>query len=262
MNARALAGTFVFVLAACGGGGSAGVPGLPIANPPFAGPPVAPQGSASLTITVPPRTTSTMRSTRFVSPNAASLVITVVTVNGIAPTATQAPVNPTTVALSTAGGGNCTVSPSGETCTVALPAPTGSVKYLLQLEDGAARVLATNTVTFTIVASAANQSFAAQLNGVVASVVVTAPKLGAGTSFSGPITVQAFDASGALIVGSAPYANAFTLTDNDASGHTSLTDNGTTALTVTVLSPNDVVILNYDGASIAQPTFTATIPPG
>ena len=96
---------------------------------------------------------------------------------------------------------------------------------------------------------------------VVASVIVTLPVTRAGTSFSGPITVQAFDRNGVLIVGSAPYANPFTLTDTDASTHTSLTNGSVTAKTVTVATPNDVVILNYDGAAVAAYTVTATIPP-
>ena len=72
--------------------------------------------------------------------------------------------------------------------------------------------------------------------------------------------MQAFDASGALIVGAAPYANPFTLTDNDGSGATSLTDNATTGLAVTVAGPNDVVILNYDGSAIDPFTISATVP--
>jgi hypothetical protein len=97
---------------------------------------------------------------------------------------------------------------------------------------------------------------------VVASVTVTLPSTHAGTAFSGPITVQAFDRFGLLIVGAAPYANPFTLTDGDASAHTSLTVGAVTAKTVTVATPNDVVILNYDGAAVAPYTVTATIPPG
>jgi hypothetical protein len=105
----------------------------------------------------------------------------------------------------------------------------------------------------------ANPSLAAQLDGIVASVTVSAPHLQPGTSFSGPITVNAFDASGALIVGPAPFAFPFTLTDTDGSNHTSLTDNGSTGKSVSDGSPNDVVILNYDGANIPSFQITVTI---
>jgi hypothetical protein len=214
-------------------------------------------GSATVTFTV---NTGSVTIAQFVSPNSASISITVVSVNGSPPTAAQAPVNPTSVALSTASGGNCVVSGSGETCTVPLPVPTGAVTYLFQLKDSASHVLGRSTVNFTV-PGGSNQTFSAVVNGVVASVTVTLPATHAGTAFSGPITVQAFDASGALIVGSAQYANAFTLTDSDTTAHTSLTNNGVTAKTVTVLGPNDVVILNYDGAAIPPYTVTATIPP-
>ena len=261
MNARVLALTSLFVLAACGGGG--GAANAPLSDLPPNSPQLGPQSSASLTLTVPRGPSSSKRSPDYVSPNSASIEITVLTVNGSAPTATQVPVNPTTAALSTASGGNCTVSGAGETCTVQIPAPTGAVQYRFRLKDaGAVHVLAQNTVTLTIAAGVANQSFSVQLDGVVASVTTTLPVLTPGTSFSGPITVQAFDASGAMIVGSAPYANPFTLTDNDKTGHTSLTLNSQTALTVgPVMTPNDVVILNYDGGPDVPFTVTATITP-
>ena len=214
-------------------------------------------GSTTATFTV---NTAVLTIPQFVSPNAASVSITVVSVNGSPPTVAQAPVNPTSAALSSSAGGSCTTPPAGRTCTVPLPAPTGAVTYLLQLKDATARILGRNTVTFTV-PGGTNQTLSAVVNGVVANVTVTLPSTHAGTAFSGPITVQAFDASGALITGSSPYANAFTLTDSDASTHTSLTDNGVTAKTVTVLGPNDVVILNYDGTAIPPYTVTATIPP-
>ena len=184
-------------------------------------------------MTVPRNTDAAKRGPRYVSPNSASLRTTVKTVNGQPPTSTQVPQNPSTTALSTAQGGNCTVTPAGETCTVTIPTPTGTVVYQFDLLDSNNNVLATNTVTFTIAAGSNNPALAAQLDGVVATVTVTAPNLQPGTSFSGPITVNAYDASGALIVGAAPFANPFTLTDTDGTTHTSLTDGSTTGKSVT-----------------------------
>jgi hypothetical protein len=218
-------------------------------------------GTATLTLDVPRGGSSARRAPKFVSPNSAFLVVTVKTVNGQPPTASQVPpaLNPQTFALSTAPGGNCQTSPSGETCTVTIPAPTGQVAYQFDLLDASQHKLATNTLTFTIAAGSA-PNLQAVLDGIVASVVVSTPTLTAGQSFSGPITVQAFDASGALIVGNAPYANPFTLTDNDSTGATLLTNGGTTALAVTVGSPNDVVILNFDGEDVDPFTVSDTIP--
>jgi hypothetical protein len=257
MNTRAVAFGSVLLLvasgiAACSGGGSG-------TSTPVTAPTTSPlEGlTGTLTLTVPRNTDSAHRSPRFVSPNSAFIVVTVKTVNGQPPTATQVPVNPTTTALSTGSGGNCVVAPSGEVCTIKIPAPTGTVVYQFDLLDSANHKLATNTVTFTILAGSTNPNLSAQLDGIVATVTVITPHLQPGTAFSGPITVNAFDASGALIVGPAPYAYPFTLTDTDTSTHTSLTNNGVTGKTVTVVSPNDVVILNYDGANI--PSFSITV---
>ncbi|HEY6235530.1 MAG TPA: hypothetical protein VIW69_10555 [Candidatus Elarobacter sp.] len=261
MNMRAVAVASLVLLAGCGGGGgSTPAPQQPpVQLPPVASAPAA--GSATLTLDVPRGSSSAQRTPKYVSPNSKTLVVTVKTVNGQPPTAAQVPpaLNPETFPLSTAPGGNCTVSPNGETCTVTIPAPTGQVTYQFDLFDASNNKLATNTLTFTI-AAGSSPNLQAQLNGIVSTVTVTAPTLNAGTSFSGPITVQAFDASGALITGSAPYNNPFTLTDNDASGSTSLTDGATTGLVVTVAGPNDVVILNYDGTDVDPFTITATVP--
>ncbi|MDQ6942896.1 MAG: hypothetical protein M3169_10355, partial [Candidatus Eremiobacteraeota bacterium] len=266
MNTRAVAFGSVLLLvasgiAACsgGGGGSAVSPVAPVTGPtnsPMSGP------TGTLTLTIPRNPSASKRSPQFVSPGSAFLRTTVKTVNGQPPTATQVPVNPTTTALTTGAGGNCTAGPSGETCTVTIPAPSGSVVYQFDLLDASQQLLATITVTLTIQPGSTNPNLQATLDGVVASVTITAPHLQPGTSFSGPITVQAFDASGALITGLAPYAFAFTLTDNDGTTHTSLTDGGTTGKTITDGSPNDVVILNYDGANIASFSISYTLQGG
>jgi len=262
MNTRAVAVASLVLLAGCGGGG--GSAPTPQQQPtvqatPAAAVPAA--GSARLTLDVPRSGSSAQRAPRYVSPNSAKLVVTVLSVNGSAPSATQVPpaLNPSSFPLTTAPGGNCTTSANGETCTVTIPAPTGQVTYQFDVFDIANNKLSTNTLTYTI-AAGSSPNLQAQLNGIVSTVTVTAPTLTAGTSFSGPIAVQAFDASGALIVGPAPYNNPFTLTDNDASGATSLTDGGTTGLVVTVGTPNDVVILNFDGEDIDPFTISATVP--
>ncbi len=190
----------------------------------------------------------------YVSPNAASLMITVKTVNGQPPTTAQVPQNPSTVALSTGSGGNCTVAPTGETCTIPIPEPAGTVAYQFDELDSHGNKLATNTVTLQVPASPTN--FNVTLNGIVATVSIAGPQLHPSTSFSGPVTVQSFDASGGAIVGPAPFAYPFTIADNDSSPHTSLTLNGNTGKTVATTTPDDVVILNYDGANIPPFTFS------
>ena len=244
-------------LAACQGGGGSSSIATPVSSvatmTPLSG------ATATLTLTVPRAASesSDRRVPRYVSVNSAALVTTVITVNGSAPTSTQVPVNPSTAPLSSASGGNCTSGPAGLTCTVTIPAPTGSVVYQFDLIDAGGHKLATNTLTLQI-QPGANSNLQAQLRGIVASVTIGAPTLHQGTAFSGPITVQAFDASGAQITGAGPYALALTVTDNDPSAHTSLTANAQTAKSVAVNDPNVVVILNYDGGPASSFTLTVT----
>jgi len=254
MNTRAVAVASLIFLAGCGGGSSTPAPVGPVPSPvPTATP--AP-GTATLTLGVPRSGSSAQRAPRAAGSTAAFLVVTVKTVDGQPPTAAQVPTNPTTIALSTAAGGNCTTSPSGETCTVTIPAPPGQVTYQFDVLDANNNKLATITATFTITPGT-TPHLSSAVNGLVASVVVTPPTLTAGTPFNGPITVQAFDAGGTLIVGSTPYANPFTLTDNDATGATSLSDGTMSGLTVTVGAPSDVVNLSYTGT--ADDPFTLSI---
>ena len=263
MNTRASAVASLVFLAGCGGGSSTPAPIGPVPTPlPTATP--AP-GTAKLTIGVPRSGSSVQRSGSSVvrAPRAgsvaSSLVVTVRTVDGQPPTSAQVPVNPQTIPLSTAAGGNCTTSPSGETCTVTIYAPPGQVTYQFDVFDANNNKLATTTATYTI-APGTTPNLTTSVNGLVASVVVTAPTLSAGTPFTGPITVQAFDAGGTLIVGSTPYANPFTLTDNDTTGATSLNDGTQNGATVTVGGPNDVVNLVYTGTADDPFTLTIAIP--
>ena len=250
MNKRALIVASLLVLAGCGGGGggsSAVAPPPPVPSPTAT--PVAALGSATLTLSIPRATSAGQVLPQFVSPGTTSISIVINSVDGNTTLPAGVP-RTTTVALTTTGANPpCTASPSGQTCTVPIPAPTGVVNYTFSLLDASNNVLAVATVSFTIAAGSNNPSLRAVLNGVVKTVSVFIPQFSSGTSFSGPITVNAYDASGALIVGGAPYFAPFTLTDGDTSGHTSLTNGGTTGLTVTVNSPNDVVIMNYDGAT-------------
>jgi hypothetical protein len=258
MNMRAVAVASLVILAGCGGGSSTPAPVGPVPSPvPTATP--AP-GTARLTIGVPRSGSSAQRAPKAAS-TAAFLKVTILSVDGQPPTSAQVnpAQNPQTIPLSTATGGNCTTSPSGETCTVTILAPPGTVTYQFDVLDANNTVLATTTATYTITPGT-TPNLSTAVKGIVASVTVTAPTLNAGTSFAGPLTVQAFDAGGTLIVGSTPYANPFTLTDNDATGATSISDGIMSGPTITVGAPNDVVNLSYTGTADDPFTLTIAIP--
>ena len=256
MNTRAVAVASLIFLAACGGGSSGPPPTGPVPTPiPTASP--AP-GTATVSLNLPRTGSSAARSPRATTP-ATKLVVTVTSIDGQPPTAAQVPTNPTTIALSTAPGGNCTASPSGETCTVTIPAPPGQVTYQFDLFDANNNKVATATVT-VVITPGTTPNLNVALKAIVASVTASAPTLNAGTQFAGPITLQEFDAGGTLITGSAPFANPFTLTDNDTTGATTLTANSVTGATVTVNAATDVVTLTYDGNADDPFTLTYVIP--
>ncbi|GAC1583750.1 MAG: hypothetical protein NVS3B7_19130 [Candidatus Elarobacter sp.] len=259
---RAAAAIVVVLLAGCGGGAVS--PNS--LQPPAASGPRSTLGTATLTLVVPRGTSAGQRAPRYVSPNSSYLVVTVVSVDGQPPTAAQVPaaVNSQKLPLATTPGGNCAAGPGGTTCTVTVPAPAGQVTYRFDLFDASNNKLATLTQTYAI-APGTTSNLQAVLRGIAVSVVISVPSIRFGTAFSGPLGVAAYDASGALIVGSAPYASSFTLTESDTSGHTSLTVNATTGVTAVVTGPNDVVIFNFDGQRNASFTITASggsLPPG
>ncbi len=255
---RALAVASILVLAGCGGGGggSSATPPAPAPSPTAKAPGPQPAGKATLTIAIPRVVpAASARAPRYVSPNTTAIDVTVNSVDGNTTLPAGVP-RDTVTQLSTAPGGNCTVGSAGETCTIAISAPAGSVSYSFTLLDNASPTphqLATNTLTYAI-APGSTPNLQAPLDGIVASVQITAPAFSAGTSYSGPLVVTAYDASGAQITGSQPYWKPFDLTDGDGSGNTSLTANGRTGSTVTLGTPNDGVIINYNGQ--ATDTFT------
>jgi hypothetical protein len=158
----------------------------------------------------------------------------------------------------TSGSSNCPTSGAqGYSCTATVAATVGPHTFVLSLypePNATGPVLSTGTATATIGAGVAN-TVSLTLDGVPASITIalanTAPSVGAPVNVK--LVVNVLDASGATIVGGAPYTNPVTLTDSDASGATKLSS--------TVLaSPSDVtnLTLNYSGATLAQAIIGAT----
>jgi hypothetical protein len=266
------ASTLLF--AGCGGSGSAPATGGAPLAPAMSSPGVVTTQSGTLTLTFPrsgygASKTARARSPQYISPNAAAIVITVVSINGVTTLPAGVP-SPATVQLSTAPGGNCSISGSTETCVIPVPTPAGSVAYNFQILGPAPAnaVLSENNVTQTIVAGTGGTNIATVLLGLVAGVSVAPPSFAFGVPSTAPIIISSLDATGATITGTSGFWQPFTLTDNDTQDGTSLSDGAQHGATVTVMSPNDVVDLVYPGAGLNPPaafTFTvsgASIPPG
>jgi hypothetical protein len=229
-------------LSGCGGGGSSSPVSPAGAQPtPTGVPTTTPSGwkqtatvSLSWNLSTRPGSVAA-RKPQYVSPSSASLVTTVLSVNGL--TGSNIPSwvapNPTTLTLTTTGPNPpCAVSVGVETCAATIPAPPGSVTYSFVIADGSSNVLSetpTAGVTFTIAQGQSNTSLSVSLEAVVASVQPTtsgsaiAP-LAAGTPSQQTIAVNAYDADANQITnGSAiTYEDPFAITDPDPTGQTML----------------------------------------
>ncbi len=186
-----------------------------------------------------------MRGPKYISQNTQSASIAV---NGG---------TPVIVDLS-ATSGNCVPAPGGgRTCTATVNAPVGAdtfTEIMYAGANGTGAALSQNTTSATIVAGQAN-SVAITLEGIVASIGLAlanpTPQIGVATTTA--LTVTFKDASGAAIVGTAPFTQPITLTDSDTTG--------ATKLSATVLnSPQDEsgLTVAYNGAAIGPVTFGAT----
>jgi len=233
----------VLALAACGGGGSSPntvTPVIPVAQ----GKLVTPQ----FTIVIPAKKSSAKRRPEFVSTGTASITITLTSVGGNTPTVT-----PTSVTTNISGA-SCS---SG--CTVGgPPSPPGQADaYTLVTFDGnggAGNQLDTGSVTFTPTVGI-NNAASLTMHGIPVTVTVSGSTLVADVALgSESLTVDAYDADSNLIVGTASYSNPITLTDNDATGITSL--GGSASVVVT--GPTTAVSLNYNGQAVNNFTITAS----
>ena len=244
------------LLAACGGGGgSVGGTG----SPPPAGAPTprasacASPGTTSATFTflIPAALQQHGRAPQYVSVNATSATIVLVSVNGGPPPACTA----TTIASLT--GAACQSSAGVRTCSVAAPAVPGTDVFSLSVTDSAGDVLGIGGTTVGVTAGVAN-SGSVTLSGIVAALTLALPSgVTANVPAAAPAVVTAADASGATITGPAPFASPVALADIDPSGATTLYVNGTASSTLR--SPADVVTVRYSGLAIVPPTITATV---
>jgi hypothetical protein len=227
-------------LAACGGGGSSGasVP-APTAAPP------AGTASVKLVITIPAASTAPAAAKRrpaYISSNTQSAAIAV---NGAAPV----------IVNLAAGSLNCKTSPGGgRSCTASISAPAGSDTFAEETyasTNATGPILSQAATSANIVVGQANV-VALTLDGVVASVslmlVDPTPPLGS-TTVTG-LVANFDDASGAAIIGPAPFVNPITISDSDTTGATVLSKS-------TLTSPGDAVGLSvtYNGNPIPPAVF-------
>jgi hypothetical protein len=260
----------VVALAGCGGGGG----GSNAPAPTTPGGPTQTQGklvTPQFYIVVPPKSTAAKaRATKgarkpdYVSSAAASVTITLVSVNG----STSNLPTPSSVS-SNISGTNCTVA---NPCPVpGPPSPPGVPDvYTITTFDGAvANSVATGNaldsggVTFTPTVGT-NTVKVVTLDGIPSIVVITTPgTLTAGTaSQTETLSVTVQDHSTESITG--PFANSVTITNSDTIGTQGVTLSDTesgcnnTGTSCTITDNTDTITLNYGGLAENPVTFSSS----
>jgi large repetitive protein len=266
MNARLQSLGFAFgtalalaSLSACGGGGGSAPSGsLPSTGNTGT---AAPQGTANAAITLslqqysPLSTAAVKRRAAFVSPATAQISLTVVSVNGAAVSG-----SPTTFPVSPSSPG-CAGASGVVTCTLNANIPIGSDVLQASTLDANGHSLGSSTITATITQNATN-AIALAIGGQIASLqmYLSRSSFSSGTAATSNVIVVPLDQSGAEIVNPGNYNPSIAVTSsNSVSGHVSLITDGTnTGQSATIVSPNDQIVVNYDGvATSGSSTITA-----
>jgi len=244
------------LLAACGGGG--GASSLP-AHPGSSATPGATASSSPVTqtfvLTIPAQTStaSNHRRSSYISPDTASIRITVQSVNGASAT-----IAPTVVKLA-AGVAGCASDSAGDlTCTVAAAAAAGLDVFAISTyasSTGTGTPLASTTLAENVVAGSSTP-VTLSLGGVPAAIAfspASLPLVNDGAIHRYAVTLDAVDAAGATIVGSAAYQSPIAL---------QITGDPTHALslsTASVSQPGTVLTVTFDGSkSLSNGLITAT----
>jgi hypothetical protein len=186
----------------------------------------------------------------YVTASVQSVVIVLVSVNGIAPVA-----GVTTSVTDSVVGASCP-------CTVAGPTvPAGTDVFTLTTYDGAngsGHAISTNSPSIVITAGQTSSNIVA-LEGIPASLTISGVPSGAADAGFPPtaFNVTVKDADGNTITGT--YARAVSLTDTDTTGATTISTTGTdTPPAAKLLSSSDSAKLAYTGLAIATATLTAS----
>jgi streptogramin lyase len=239
MTKRCIAIVAIAALSACGGGGGTSiVPASPASSPSSA--PTSGPNALTFSIVIPSASTAPAKTRRpaYVSPNTGSIGITLESVNGVAQSAAP------TVAAVGASASGCASSTSGVTCKLAVSAPSGDDLFAIatyQSNNGTGAVLASTAIAANPATS--GSTVALDLGGVPASLSFSPahlPLVDNETVQSIPVTLNVADASGATIVGSAPFQSPVSLQiQNDPAGALALS-------TSSVSAPGSVVTVTYN----------------
>jgi hypothetical protein len=250
------------LIAACGGGT---MPNGPVVNDPGSGttPPPTQLVNVKVTVTVPSRNTQRVRP-GYVSVNTQSLVIQLASVNGSGVTG----VNPTTIntvsrargCKAVAGQTVCTAtttgSPGEDVFSVTTYADTNANGAVLSVGSVQAKVRSGDGLQIS-------NKLSLTLDSVIASLQlsVTPAYTKRGKPATAAVALNAFDASGAQIVGPSEYTAPIALAiDGDGNDSFALHSGGKSGSSLNFVKPTSGITLSYDGNGQASSiTLAATV---
>ncbi|HYL28086.1 MAG TPA: hypothetical protein VEW74_09650 [Candidatus Nitrosotalea sp.] len=251
-------------LAACGGGGS--LPNGSVVNSP-GGPPPSPPPlvNVKVTVTVPPHTKGHAINPNYISVNTESLVIQLASVNGQGVSG----VNPTTI-NTLARSHDCKSGSGGTVCTATTKGSPGDDVFAVTTYDGTnatGAVLSVGTVQAKISGGGGgvqvSNTLSLTLYGVIAGITLAiAPNQGKrGSATKGAVTLNAYDASGAQIVGPSKFATPMSLAiQGDAQNAFLLHVGGKSGTSFSIVRPTSKIELSYDGnAQASSITLAASV---
>jgi hypothetical protein len=250
------------LISACGGSpntpngsfvGSGGNPG---------GPPTR-LVEVKVTVTIPSRTRGAKPN--YVSPNTESLAIQLASVNGKGVTG----VNPT-ILNTVPKAHDCKAGPNGIICTATAEGSPGSDVFAATAYAGTGAtgsVLSAGTVKATIGSGGGSvgisNGLSLTLDGIIAALKLSLSPKNAkrGTRATAAVTLDAYDASGAEIVGPSDYSEPISVVVEGDSNHSfRLHDARGSGESLTITKPTGDITLTYDGNKQASPiTLQASV---
>src|SRR5580658_10658952 len=216
--------------------------------------------AVKVTVTVPSRTRGAKPN--YVSPNTQSLAIQLASVNGKGVSG----VNPT-ILDTVPKARDCKAGPNGIVCTATAQGSPGRDVFSAVAYSGTAAtgaVLSSGTVEATIGSGGGSVGISNRLSltleGVIASLKLgLSPKNAKrGIRTTATVTLDAYDASGAEIVGPSDYAEPLSLAIQGDSNHSfRLHDARGSGESLTINKPTGDITLTYDGNNEASPITVA-----
>ena len=255
MNRRISCAALLTFLTACGGGGT--MPNGPVVNDPGGGdPPPTQRVNVKVTVTVPQGSKARAIRPDYVSVNTQSLVIELSSVDGKGVSG----INPTTINTQSSSR-NCKEEARARACSAVATGSPGDDVFSVTTYAGAnatGAVLSVGTVRSEVRGGGTVQisnRLSLTLDGVIAALklMLSPDHSDRGKPVESAVTLGAFDASGAQIVGPSDYSAPVALNVQNDTGRTFLLHAyGTSGTSLTIAKPTSNITLSYDGNSRAS----------